>query len=239
MRRAVLAVLVVAAGCAEERSPAPEPRPTATIAAPRTLIAADLPGQLGAKIAGPQGTDPEFAVIAEGKVVAKVASYVACPSGRTVDGEPVPPTGMTACDPTRSPAGTIYTFVHTITPAEAEMAPSPGTGAEAAAPEEVLPALFRMTRSATGFRGAVGYDLDQAEAALGARDPISITLDNGRLIWRVTKGTGWKPGAPVTVWWQTTAPPAGPQAAFRLELDGTSHRVKAPFPGAENVRTNR
>jgi hypothetical protein len=244
MRLPLLPAILLAAGCSQEPDPAPAPRATPTVAAPRTLVAADLPQALGAKIAGPQGPDPEFAVIADGQVVAKIVSHVACPPTRTADGDPLPSAETPACDPALAPEGTVYTYVHTITPTAAEPpeatpAPADAEG-EAAAPTDVSPPLFRMTRAAPGFKGAVGYDLKQAEAALGARDPITVTLDNGRLVWRVTRGAGWKPGAPVTVWWQTTAPPDGPQQAFRLELDGMSHRVRAPFPAADKaVERNR
>lgn len=239
MKRLALLVPVLLSACSAEEEPAPEPAPTRTVAAPRTLVAADLPEALGAKIEGPQGTDPEYAVIADGEVVATVASYVACPPAETEDEDPAPSTTSSACDPETAPEGTVFTYVHTIAPVEDEVDAEPPTAAgsspTAAAPADASPALFRMTQPAPGFGGAVGYDLEQAEAALGARDPITVTLDNGQLIWRVTRGTGWKPGAPVTVWWQTTAPPAGPQYAFRLEMNGTSHRVRAPFPAADKA----
>ncbi len=221
-RAAALFALALLVACAAEKAPEPAPTPTVTVAAPRTLVAADLdPATLGAKIAGPKGTDPEFAITAGGKEIARIASYVACPRG------------MTACVPAELPAGTVLTYVHTITPASAVPATPSAEPTDSATPATVPPAVFRMTRPAPGFNGGLGYDRAEAEAALGAPDPITVTLDQGQLIWRVTAGTGWEPGAPVTVWWQTVAPPAGPQDAFQLELMGRTATAKGPFPAAE------
>lgn len=228
MRVAGIAAIALVAGCSAERAPEPSASPTVRVAAPRTLVPADFdPAIIGPKIEGPQGTDPEFAVMAGGKEIARVVSYVACPKA------------MTSCVPGELPEGTVLTYVHTITPAaEAEATLSPtATSSETAGatPIEVPPSLFRMTSPAPGFKGGVGFAFAEAEAALGAKDPVTATLDSGQLIWRVTDGSGWKPGAPVTVWWQTTAPPAGPQAVFRLELNGQTATVKAPFPAAEKT----
>lgn len=233
MRALTLALPVALAACSSERAPepAPTPTPTPTVAAPRTLIAADLDlATLGAKIEGPQGTDPEVAVMAGGKEIARIVSFVACPGG------------MKTCVPATLPEGTVLTYVHTIVPASVEPAGTPSprpTGTDTALPAEVPPSLFRMTRAAPGFRGGVGYSRGEAQVALGAPDPITVTVDDGQLIWRVTAGPGWKPGAPVTVWWQTTAPPAGPQEAFQLELASDTAKVRAPFPAAEDKAVER
>ena len=230
MKSRTLPALLLVAACSSEPAPEPAPTPTATVAAPRTLVAADLdPATLGAKIVGPKGTDPEFAIMTGGKEIARIVSFVACPKA------------MTSCDPAGLPEGTVLTYVHTIIPApaaEPSAAPTPESTTTATAtpsptPSQLASSLFRMTRPAPGFKGALGYSRAEAEAALGDADPITVTVDEGQLIWRVTGGTGWKPGAPVTVWWQTTAPPAGPQDAFQLELLGTPATVKGPFPAAE------
>lgn len=215
------ALTLTLAACAAE--PAPEPTPTATIAAPRTLVAADFdPAALGAKIVGPKGPTPEFAIMAGGEEIARIKSFVACPKA------------MTACVPAELPEETVLTFVHTITPAAATASLTPKATASSA-PVEMPPLVFRMTRPAPGFNGAVGFALAEAEAALGAPNAIAITIDQGQLIWRVTGGTGWKPGAPVTVWWQTTEPPAGPQDAFELELGGETATARGPFPAADKA----
>lgn len=230
MRLTVLPLVAILAACSAGEDPAPEPTPSATVVAPRTLVAADFdPASLGPKIEGPQGTDPEFEVTSEGETIARVTSYVACPKA------------MTVCVPGEAPAGTVFTYVHTIVPVAAEPAPSstetesdlPATATPG--PAEVAPSLFRMTLPTSGFGGGVGYGRTEAQAALGAADPMTVTLDRGQLIWRVTGGSGWKPGAPVTVWWQTTAPPAGPQEAFLLDLAGVRVPVTAPFPAADKA----
>lgn len=226
---AALPALALLAACAAENEPEPAPTPTAaaTVAEPRTLIAADLdPATLGGKIAGPKGTDPEFSVMAGGKVVARVAAFVACPKE------------ITACTPETLPADTIYTYALTVTPTPSGPLASPSAPAtpDAAGDVAEVPAmLFQTTRPAYGFNGAVGYALAEAEAALGAPEAIGVTLDEERLIWRVTGGSGWKPGAPITFWWQSTIPPAGPQPAYRLEMGDAGWTATGPFPEEEKA----
>ena len=223
---ATLSALALIAACSEQ-APAPAPTPTATIAEPRTLVAADLdPATLGAKIAGSKGTDPEFSVMAGGKVVASVAAFVACPKE------------VTACTPETLPAETIYTYVLRVTPAPTgPMAPrTPPASPTAVGKLVEMPALlFRMTRPAHGFNGAVGYAIAEAEAALGSPDAISVTLDEDQLIWRVTGGSGWKPDMPITFWWQSAIAPDGPQPAYRLEMGDAGWTATGPFPAKETA----
>ena len=81
---------------------------------------------------------------------------------------------------------------------------------------------------------ALGQHPGQAETAddhaLGDPDAISIVNDNGALIWRVVRGTGWQPGKTVTLWWQSTTPPQGPARAFAFEIDGAQIEASGPFP---------
>ena len=227
---ATISLVVLLAACSAEPEPdaaaTPAPTPTATMAKPRTLIAADLDlSTLGAKIAGPKGTDPEFSVMAGGKVVARVAAFVACPKG------------VSPCTPETLPAGTIYTYVLRVTPdAAGPMAtPSPPTPGAADGAPEIPSTLFQTTRPARGFKGGVGYARAEAEAALGAPQAIGVSLDDERLIWRITGGSGWKPGAPITFWWQSTAPPDGPKQAYRLEMGDAGWTANGPFPAEEKV----
>lgn len=221
---AALAAVALLTGCAEEKAPEPSPAPTPTVAEPRTLIAADLElDSLGARMALPGAARDGFAVVVDGKDIARITSYVACPEE------------MTRCVPGELPQSTVLTYVHTISPpaAPSEANATPTTAPTAAA-RPVSGALFRMTRPAPGFNGGVGYSLAEAEAALGSPDAITITLDAGELIWRVTGGEGLTPGAPLTVWWQTTVPPADtPQSAYQLELGGKTVPVTGPFPAAD------
>ena len=198
--------------------------PPSTVAAPRTLVAADFdPATLGAMIVGPQGPEPEAAIMADGREIARIKSFVACPEG------------VTECVPADMPEGTVYTYVHEVTLAddlEPQVIETPEAGG---AVMEVPASLFRMTQAAQGFNRSVGYSRAQAEAALGAGDAIQVSSDSVQIIWRVTAGSGWKPGMPVTFWWQSTTPPEGPAGAYSLEVNGMTASAKGPFPAAEGV----
>lgn len=219
---AVSSALPLALAACGTSEPEPEPTPTATVAAPRTLVGADLDlATLGAKIVGPQGSEVETVLSAGSREIGKLVSYVACPAG------------VTECEPGKLPADTIYTYVHRVTLADAEDAGSAVQPTEGPEVVEAPPTLFRTTRRATGFNQAVGYSTAEAEDALGDADAISIRLDNGSLIWRVTRGTGWRPGSTMTFWWQSTLPPEGPAEAYLLEVDGNQASATGPFPPEE------
>ena len=211
------------AGCGNSE-PAPAPSPTPTIAAPRTLVGADLDlSTLGAKIVGPQGPEVETVLSAGNRQIGTLVSYVACPAGTPV------------CEPGEMPADTVYTYVHAITLMDAEDAEDAEDAAEdtdvdPSDQRETPPTLFRTVRAATGFNQAVGYSTAEAEAALGDPDAISITNDNGSLIWRVVRGSGWKPGGTVTLWWQSTTAPQGPAEAHLFKLDGQQVATTGAYP---------
>ena len=230
MRRLALALFALAplgvAGCGsnEADETVAEPTPTPTVAAPRTLVAADFaPESLGAKIDGPQGPEPEAAIMAEGREIGRIKSFVACPKDTA------------ECVPGEMPEGTKYTYVHEVTldediaPADGDGAATSGTGAAA----QTAGALFRMTRPAAGFNRSVGYSRAQAEEALGRPDAITVTVDEEQIIWRVTGGSGWKPGQAIAFWWQSTLPPEGPADAYRLEAQGMTASARGPFPPAQ------
>lgn len=219
MRKLLLIAPLALAACSQaEEEPAPTPTPT--VAQPRTLAPADLDmAMLGAKIVGPQGPEVETVLSAGNREIGKMVSFVACPAG------------VAECKPGEMPEGTIYTYVHQVTLADAQpTAEQPETGPEVV---ENPPSLFRMTENAHGFTRAVGYSTAQALAALGSEDAISITSDDGRIIWRVVEGDGWKPGTTISFWWQSTLPPAGPADAYLLEIDGNQAIAKGPFPAEE------
>ena len=214
-----LPLALVLAGCGEpDREADPEPVATPTPAEPRTLIPADLDiSTLGAKIEGPQGPEPEAPLMLGGAEVGRIVSYVACPRGAE------------ACVPDEMPEGTVYTFVHQIT-LDGVSSAADDTGPEVV---EAPPTLFRTTERAHGFNGSIGYARSQAMAAFGSEDAVSVTFDDGRLIWRVTGAPDWRQNATVTFWWQSTLPPAGPADAFLLEVMGNQIAAKGPFPAAE------
>lgn len=222
----VITLPLVLTACGSAQEPVPEPTPTATVAAPRTLIAADFdPATLGARIAGPQGAEVESTLTASGEEVGTMISYVACPEDAEI------------CDPAQMPKDTLYTYVHRITLAEA---PRTRESEEENAIADAIPnvdetgaTLFRTTSAATGFNGAIGYSEDEAEAALGSREAITVSSDTGQLIWRVTSGEGWKPGGTITFYWKSTLPPGGPEEAYRLKVDDVSAEAAGPFPPQE------
>ena len=220
MRKLVLGTLPLALIACGEPAPEADPEPVATPtpAAPRTLIPAELDLEtLGAKIEGPQGPEPEAPLMLDGAQVGRIVSYVACPEG------------IEECVPDDLPDGTVFTFVHQIT-LDGVSAEQPASGPEVV---EAPPTLFRTTERAHGFNGSLGYARSQAQAAFGSEDAIGVTIDDGRLIWRVTGGQNWQEGATVTFWWQSTQPPAGPADAFLLEILGNQMSVKGPFPAEE------
>ncbi len=221
MKKLLLIVPLALAACSQNE-PEPTPTPKPTVAQPRALAPADLDlSTLGAKIVGPQGPEVETALSAGNREIGKMMSFVACPEDAEV------------CVPGDMPEGTIYTYVHRVTLADAppeEQEVQPTEGPEVV---ESPPTLFRMTQEAHGFNRAVGYSNAQALEALGSEDAISITSDGGQLIWRVTEGDGWKPGSTITFWWQSTLPPAGPADAYLLEVNGNQAVASGPFPAEE------
>lgn len=216
MKRAALLLMLGTLAACGSPEPEPTPTPTPTVAAPRTLVGADLDlTTLGAKIVGPQGPEVETVLSAGNREIGRLVSYVACPAGTS------------ECKPGEMPEGTVYTYVHTVTLAEADEVDEPAEGPEVV---ETPPTLFRTTRKATGFNQSVGFSTAQAQAALGDPDAISISNDNGSLIWRVVRGSGWQPGTAMTFWWQSTLPPQGPAEAYLLEIDGNQVAATGPFP---------
>ena len=218
MRFATIATVAgtLALGACGSPEPEPAPSPTPTVAAPRTLVGADLDlSTLGARIVGPQGPEVETVLSAGNRQIGTLVSYVACPDG------------VDECKPGEMPEGTVYTYVHRVTLAEEDDAEEPATGPEVV---EAPPTLFRTTRQAAGFNESIGYVTAEAEAVLGDPDAISISNDNGSLIWRVVRGPGWTPGGTVTFWWQSTLPPKGPAEAYLVEVDGNQVSALAPFP---------
>ncbi len=226
MKFALSASLVALAlvGCSGEPDP-PEPTPTAepskvadAPSEPRTLVAADFGElKLGAKIEGPVGPEVEGSIIADGRSIGDIVSYVACPDEYDV------------CDPADLPEGTVYTYVHTITPGVDE--PNDPPFQRPVGLDEVEAAtIFSTVRAANGFTGSIGYDREQVAAALGPDGSIKVQDDNGALTWRVVGGDGWKTGEPITFFWQSTLPPEGTAQAYTLRADEKIAMASGPFP---------
>ncbi len=222
MRRfAALSLAFALAACGNEQ-PEPAPSPTPTVAAPRTLVAAGFDTlSLGARIEGPQGPEVATVLSAGNREIGRMVSYVACPEA------------VTDCKPAALPEGTVYTYVHRITLADEGEASPPSLAEVSGVPVEMGATLFRTTRPVVGFNHAIGYSKSEALGALGEVDAISITSDEGQLIWRVTKGEGWKPESTITFWWTSTVPPRGPEKAYAVEIDGETAAATGPFPAED------
>lgn len=212
------------AGCSGGRDE-PAPTPTAEESAqadapsdPHTLVAADLGEmRLGAKIEGPVGPEVEASIIVDGRSIGGIESFVACPAE------------YDECDPENMPEGTVYTYVHTVTPGVDE--PNDPPFERPVGLDEVEAAtVFATIRKAAGFTGSIGFDRAQAEAALGPDGTIRVQDDNGTLVWRVVGGNGWQTGEPITFFWQSTLPPEGPAEAYSLRADEKIAMATGPFP---------
>ena len=183
---------------------------------------------LGAKVVGPEGPEPKTVFsTAEGNF-ADMTSYVACPEG------------MDACDPAAAPEGTVYTYVHTIYPGE-DNDPTTGSGDGNDSSDVERAEVFRITRPAHGFTGEAGFSKAEALAAIGPKADVVITCDNGALVWTVSAGDGgnqWEQAEPLTFYWKSTVPPAGPQDAYQLTVNYTDATAKGPFPGEAAGATN-
>ena len=222
MKRLTLALpLLALAACGSEPEPAPSPTPSQTPVGPRTLVAAGFDDQdLGPRIVGPDGPEVTASLTFEGREIGEVVSYVACPAPPAPDDEAdlVPVEEGDECDPAAQVEGALFTYVHRVTP---------GEGMDG----QVL--SFRTSRPATGFANTIGFDREEAAAALGEDYDIGVSIDNGALIWRIERGDGWDAGETITLFWQGTLPPEGPSEAYELETAEGRARVDGPFPPAE------
>ena len=156
------------------------------------------------------------------------SSYVSCPRG------------MDRCNPDDAPEGTIYTYVHVVYPGE-DNDPTTGSGDGNDSSDIERATEFRMTRPAFGFTGRAGYSKAEAMEAIGAKADIVLTCDDGALVWTVNSGDGgdqWEQGEPLTFWWQSTVPPAGPADAYRIETNYTTASGDGPYPREDTKATN-
>ena len=206
---AALPLLLLAACSKSPEKPAAEPSSVVTPQVaptpdkPKTLVPADF---ATLKLGAKiDGSDAVSKFVSDGQTLAEVASFVACPEG------------MTACDPKTLPAETVYTYVHRVTPGKSVASAT----------------LFRTARPAAGFANGVGYDDAEAATALGPDGQIDVEADNGALVWRVIGGDRWKAGEPITLYWQSTLPPAGKADAYLIETDGSVAIGTGPFPARE------
>ena len=187
---------------------------------------ADL--QLGAKIVGPQGEEVKARLTNEAGAFADITSYVACPKG------------VTECDPATAPNGMIYTYVHTVYPGEDNQDDSgSGTGADSSDVE--IATSFMMTQPAYGFTGAVGYSTAEVIRAVGNKAQVVITCLDGGIVWTINAGGGgdqWEQAEPITFWWQSTVPPAGPADAYAIKANYVTATGNGPYPAKSDQAPN-
>ncbi len=243
MRIAALSLSCAAlalAGCSDQPSPAEvEDREVTDLnragsegaaeAMARALPAGDLTElRLGAKIVGPRGPEVIGAMGNAAGDFADLRSYVACPAG------------MNPCNPKTAPAGTIYTYVFVVYPG-GDNDDDSGIGANNTASVVERATGFHLTSPAHGFTGKAGYAKPEALAAIGAKADVVITCNDGGLAWTVSAGDGgdqWEQKEPLTFYWQSTLPPAGPSAVYALDTDGTTSTGQGPYPAAKREATN-
>jgi hypothetical protein len=195
----------------------------------KALPAGDLAElQLGGKIKGPQGYEVTGAIANDAGSFADMRAYVACPKGTQT------------CDPKAQPAGTVYTYVFVVYPG-GDNDPATGIGPNNTASDIERATAFRMVMPAHGFTGSAGYAKSEALAAIGPKADVVITCDNGGLVWTVSAGDGgnqWEQKEPLTFYWQSTLPPAGPAKAYVFDADSTFATGSGPYPAAKEGAQN-
>jgi len=214
-----LPALLALAACSAEPAPEAQPTPDAspTVSGLRSLIATGFEDLVqGSKIEGTQGPEVSSTLMFEGRTIAEVVSYVACPAPEEDVDLNVEPADK--CDPELQADGALYTYVHRITPAEGADGP-------------VL--SFRTARRANGFANLIGFNRIQAAAALGEDHNIGVSIDNGALVWRIEAGDGWDAGEEITLFWQGTLPPEGPAEVYEVETAEGRVVAEGPFPPAD------
>ncbi len=174
---------------------------------------------LGEKIVGPVGSEVETTFVnAEGKGLGDLISSVSCPAG------------FESCLPPQNPAGTLYTYIHQVTPGVDFPNDPPFPAPDVVQPVQQAEA-FRLNFPATGFNGVAGYSFDEASAALAEGSSLSITqADDGSLVWSVPTDAGWTQGETISFFWQTTQNPSGPGGVYAFASDGQSGTANGPVP---------
>ena len=183
---------------------------------------------LGEKIVGPVGPTVDTAFInGDGDGVGDLISSVSCPAG------------FTACVPPDNPAGTLYTYIHQVTPG----IDNPNDSPPFPNPLTVLPldgaSSFALTFAAEGFTGLAGYSFSEATAALGVGNGFNINRSADNLLsWHVRGSGSWDTGEPVSFFWQTTQAPSGPQGIYRVENSSLFGLANGPIPSPLPAVTN-
>ena len=178
--------------------------------------------QLGAQIVGPVGPTVDASLIDDGNSLGDLSSSVSCPAN------------FLECIPSLNPEGTIYTYIHEVTPGVDFLNDPPFSPQLPVVPFDDVQE-FRLNFRAYGFTGEAGYSFGEAEAALGSSGEFLIDFDNnGQLVWTVASSNGWSTNAntPETIsfFWQTTQPPVGPLGSYTASNDTQSGTGIGPLP---------
>ena len=78
-------------------------------------------------------------------------------------------------------------------------------------------------------------------SAIGPKADVVVTCHEGGLSWTVSAGDGgnqWEQKEPLTFYWRSTLPPAGPADVYALDTDGTRSTGRGPYPKANVTATN-
>jgi hypothetical protein len=175
---------------------------------------------LGAKIVGPVGPEVNTSLVdANGNSLGDLSGSVSCPAG------------FGTCQPPSNPSGTIYTYVHEVTPGVDFPNDAPFPQPPVVMPFEDV-TDFSLGFDAAGFIGVAGFSFSDAEAALGMGGAFNIELlSNGSLQW-TANGAGWGTGERNTFFWQTTQPPSGPGGVYTASNGMDSGTGAGPLPTA-------
>ena len=170
---------------------------------------------LGAKIDGPVGPEVNTSLVnATGqKSLGDLESSVSCPAGSM------------PCVPSTRPAGTIYTYVHDVTPGVDSPNDAPFPQPSVVPFNDVTE--FSLGFPAEGFNRVAGFSFPDAAAA---EETFGIELlSDGSLEW-TANGTGWDTGEKIAFFWQTTQPPSGPGGVYTASNAITSGTGAGPLP---------
>ena len=234
------ALVLTLSACSDEPTPAQTADKEATDltdvdsdgeahAAAKALPAGDfMDFTLGGRLVGPKGPEVTGAMTNSAGSFADLRGYVACPQD------------VEKCDPRNAPDGTVYTYVFVVYPG-GDNDDDTGIGPNNTASDVERGEAFRMTMPAHGFTGSAGYAKAEALAAIGPKADVVITCDAGKLVWTVSAGDGgdqWGAKEPITFYWQSTLPPAGPAKAYAFDADGTAAVGSGPYPAASQGAKN-
>lgn len=202
------------------------------------IVIADLDAlALGPKIVGPVGPEVQASLATPLAAFGDIASWVACPVRDAIaddTGKPSLPqpkgAKIEACEPGNMRDGTVYTYVHAVTPGVDKPNDRPFARPEALnMPKQIT--AFRVTVPLAGFTGKAGYSFGDATKALGKTGKFAVACLGKAIVFTVEAPEGgWRKGQTVRFFWQSTVAPAGPSEGYELAADGKRARGSGPAP---------